>query len=126
MSKSNFIKIACPNCSDDRYKSRGGYRIHDLAAALPSCLICDNNKKLIVCYACKEVCKTNYTYTTCSECKEELICDHVWKLNNNNILTCTMCDKIGKAESLSCCDHNFSVIANKYACTKCGLKANIC
>ena len=128
---TTFIRINCPNCSDDRYQSRGGFsNPGPLVQAMPYCKICIGDKHLIVCYNCNKICRGNFNFCdvpTCLECKCSLECKHVWLANDKTSFNCKFCLKKGPAKPITEeCVHKFNLTNNgEICCAKCGCKGKI-
>ena len=94
---TKYLFIDCPNCSDPRYKnlSKGGYMNGRY------CLVCDANRKLIICYQCNSINRfSHFGKKTCSTCKLTLAAcvPHQWSKIAPYEFLCTACGEMMRPE----------------------------
>ena len=136
-AETKFIYFPCPNCSD-RSKSQGGWTVYSGGCTEPSCKICNNWKKCIVCYTCNAIHKFIAPSDVkggerCAGCELLLAkCKkHKWVEDGEGKFTCTVCGKSGLAtqEFSQQCDpreHKWKVASSgDIVCSKCEQHANV-
>lgn len=124
---ATFTKINCPNCNDNRYESRGGFKDSGLySQAMPRCIICDNRRTMIICYSCNNICVDNLENDNkCSDCHVELVCNHEWQSDGENF-KCRFCFKQGTANpEITDCRHKFIIKNGIPICNHCSCKGQI-
>lgn len=133
--ETKFIYFPCPNCSD-RSKSQGGWTFYPGGCTEPSCNICNNWKKCIVCYNCNATGKyivDGDGTERCAKCHLSMTkCKkHKWIESDGGKFTCTICGKSGLAtqEFSVQCDprkHKWKVASSgDIVCSKCEQHANV-
>lgn len=131
---NDFAWVTCPNCKGQRwgYTAGKGFKRPN-GPSMPSCLVCDNEGRLIICYGCKAIqqCRD----LQCKGCHKTLQCaEHNWELLTTSALgkkekvICTRCKVIKNLAPKGFCflhGHDWQVASQGATCKSCGVKADL-
>lgn len=136
---TDFVWFLCPNCNGNRYGSTTGKGFRSNGPAMPSCVVCNNEGRLVICYTCNAIQKCDGVFEgsyQCKGCHGKLTCvTHKWEElhgEGGDRLTvtrvaCTNCKAIKPLAPKGWCGNNHTWLIQQSGaiCKKCGVKADL-
>lgn len=136
---TDFVWFQCPNCNGHRYGSTTGKGFRSNGPAMPSCVVCNNEGRLVICYTCNAVQKCDGVFDgsyQCKGCHGKLTCTtHKWEELHDEgesrlfgtKVVCTDCKAIKSLAPKGWCgnNHTWLIQQSGAVCKTCGVKADL-